>query len=215
MEDLKSFNLYNLRLNKLIKSYQTKNPYSLHSLESTLSKKTQVSKPSEPQNPPASKILYINTQFDESMKETFPLNPNKNHTTSISQVLMNYSPQKQNKNELLPFLKGKKNIQNRHFYSKMNKTQGFQQNNKSKILVEENIGKITTDPHHNFLFTKEKNLIGLHKKPFTTIKISLKYRKNFEKKVEGKFEIFCTQNEQKEVGKASYMNWMLKDWDYK
>ena len=214
MEDLKSFALYNQRLNKLIKSYQThkiKNPYSLHSLEATLSKNSNSKKNTENQNPLISKMLYINTQFDHGMKEFFPKNSlikPENNQLSVSKAIMNYSPDNRNKINILPFLKGKKNnLKNRKSRSELNKSQGFQ-NSQSKMLIEENSSKIMHDSHHIFMFNKEQHLIP---KPYTPIKISLKYRKNFEKKVDGKFDI--PSQPQQQPSKTMYITNIFKNWN--
>lgn len=192
MEDLKSFSLYNQRLNNLIKSYQSKNLYSIHNLQASLSKKIP-DKLLENFNKTNLKTLYINKQFDELMKEKLSISSNNSHNISISKVLMNFSTEKHEKKYLLPFLKGKKNnTTNFHSESKMNRTFRVQSpNNKSKILLLENRSK-TPDSHLNFLFHQE-NQIGIQKKPFTPIKISLKYRKNCEKKVEGKYDSLYIQ----------------------
>ena len=187
MDNLKSFTLYNQRLNKLIKSYQSKNPYTLQSLEATLSKKVDNSpKITENVNSP-SKIVYINTQFDAGINRSPTMYRLNTQPHSISKVIMNYSFEKHKKDQLLPFLRGKRN-KTKINTSDMNMSTGFQTKSQScKILIQENIGKILTtqDERHNFIFNRDDPKI---RKPFTPIKISLKYRKNFEKKVDGKFD---------------------------
>jgi len=192
MENLKSYTLYNQRLNKLIKSYQIKKPYTLQSLEASLSKRTpSKSKPSETNNTPT-KILYINInkQFDAGVGQNCKIPLPKTENNSVSKVIMNYSFDKQSKKQLLPFLRGKKNIKSKNYVSEMNKTTGFQSRiNSSKIVVQDNSTKVmkTQDAQHNFIFIRDEPSEKL-KKPFTPIKISLKYRKNSENKVNGKFD---------------------------
>lgn len=195
MEDLKSFSLYNQRLNKLIRSYQSKMPYNIHSLDASLSKKSPQKSQENKTSP--TKFLYFNNQINETMKKNITTTK-KDSNRSISKFLMNYSIETQNKSELFPFLKEKRNYKFNNNRSEI-KTQG---SNRSKTLSQNEESK------NKILY--EEQIPGF-KKPYAPLKISLKYRKIFDKKVEGKFDYPFLSNDNNT--KSFNFNPIVRKWD--
>lgn len=216
MEDLKSYSLYNQHLNKLIKSYTNKNPYSLQSLEASL-RKNYVPKTCENKNKPT-KFLYINSQFDETMKINVKNSDKKLGNMSLSKFLMNYDSEKNTKNELLPVLKGLKGkkllVKSKNkSHLEMNKTLGSKRMN-TNINYESNDSKIRSQNlnNHNFLLYYDSQT-QISQKPYTPIKISINYRKNFGKKVDGKFEVHEDPKYLNNTAKSLIFNSSIKNWD--